>query len=210
MPRSLHRRAESRVAESIAAGDPKNTTKLLDLISTELENSDALPTMLEIRNKTGFVVTRRTRHFTYFTACMLNHDAEVVLAHFAASDNAHTLAGNRRDMAKAASVPARPADAADSDFDAAITNGENPGSPGVPIATSSGAPTPTEPSDTLEPSGPSNQDALFSAQTDGPDWFEHPVEAETFEDQPDPGTQEPDDGGSFENPLRRNGTCRRC
>lgn len=98
---------ESRVAESLADGHAKNTTKLFDKINDELDDVDSTPTHKEIRNKTGISITKRTRHFTYFTACMLNADAEVFLSHFAESDNARTLAGNRQALAAAATVPGR-------------------------------------------------------------------------------------------------------
>lgn len=110
---------ESRVAESLAEGDTKNTTKLFDKISDELDDADSTPTAREIRNKTGISVIKRTRHFTYFTACMLNADAEVFLSHFAESDNARTLAGNRRAIAAAAALPGRGA-----------TNGASAAQPG--------------------------------------------------------------------------------
>ncbi len=106
---------ESRVAESLAEGDSKNTTKLFEQISDELDEADATPTPKEIRNKTGISVTKRTRHFTYFTACMLNADAEVFLSHFAESDNARTLAGNRQAIAAAATVPDHTSSAAQAD-----------------------------------------------------------------------------------------------
>ncbi len=63
------------------------------------------PTPAEIREKTGVFVTRRTRHFTYLNACMLNDDAEIFMSHFAQSDNPRTQAGDRRAMADAATVP---------------------------------------------------------------------------------------------------------
>ncbi|MDQ0096215.1 HNH endonuclease [Paeniglutamicibacter psychrophenolicus] len=100
-------RIESRVAESLAEGYAKNTTKLFDKINDELDDADSAPTPREIRNKTGISITKRTRHFTYFTACMLNIDAEVFLSHFAESDNARTLAGNRQAIAAAATAPGR-------------------------------------------------------------------------------------------------------
>lgn len=181
------RGAESRVAESIGAGEPKNTKSLLDLISDELGRNDAPPTKQELRNKTGILVSKRTRHLTYFTACMLNEDAEIFLSHFAASDNARTLAGNRRAMAQAATIPSRPGVPA----------------PIVEAPEASGTagdqdPTPTDP---LNPADPTDQDPLFGTSSDGPDWFDRPSRAETFEDDSDLGEPDPDADGDLEDPT---------
>ena len=93
---------------SVAAGDAKNTTRLFDRISDELGLSAGGPRPRKSATRPASLVTKRTRHFTYFTACMLNSDAEVFLSHFAESDNARTLAGNRPAMAQAATIPGRP------------------------------------------------------------------------------------------------------
>ncbi|MGB9036150.1 MAG: HNH endonuclease, partial [Paeniglutamicibacter sp.] len=201
---------ESRVAESLAEGDARNTTKLFDKIGDELDGTSSAPTAKEIRNKTGIAVTKRTRHFTYFTACMLNSDAEVFLSHFAASDNARTLAGNRQALAQAAEAVAEGAAAnrtpatahaagangtietdgtgdADDAHDAIRTPAPHPAidtATKPPAGGSSGASgqhTPTDPDETT-----TAQDPLFpSPETaDGPDWFDHPAGAETFDDPP--------------------------
>ena len=180
---------ESRVAESLAEGDARNTTKLFDKIADELDDAESAPTAKEIRNKTGILITKRTRHFTYFTACMLNSDAEVVLSHFAESDNARTLAGNRQAMADAATAPGSTSapTSADGTDDGTDDGGENtaldatsctaPG-PDPTLATAAGStPVPaTDPKPTQEPLFPPPE------PVDGPDWFDHPPDAESFED----------------------------
>ena len=172
--------AESRVAASVAAGDAKNTTRLFDRISDELGLSAGVPTPAEIRNKTGIAVTKRTRHFTYFSACMLNSDAEVFLSHFAESDNARTLAGNRPAMAQAATVPGDPTPAGDTLSDDPVGTGDGaaPARPDTPPATDGG------------------QEALFPtpATADGPDWFDHPPGDATFDDRPPGGSPPPGPG----------------
>lgn len=224
---------ESRVAESLAEGDAKNTTRLFNKISDELDENDSTPTLKEIRNKTGFAITKRTRHFTYFTACMLNADAEVFLSHFAESDNARTLAGNRQAIAAAATVPsptsstgpstaqtgatpagntdhngagtadndAGTADEAKTSTDTAAktglaeADGASPTGIGVPPTRETPEPN-TEPAlgSTLVPAtdADSTQDSLFPPPdpADGPDWFDRPPDAETFDDPPplDTGT----------------------
>ena len=190
---------ESRVAESLAEGDTKNTTKLFEQISDELDEADATPTPKEIRNKTGISVTKRTRHFTYFTACMLNADAEVFLSHFSESDNARTLAGNRQAIAAAATVPEHTSSAAQAD---GRDNQEAGTAENTKISTETDTNTDTdavnatpenleshpEPAPGSSPAdGTDNnptQDSLFPPPeaSDGPDWFEHPATAETFDD----------------------------
>ncbi|WP_411733320.1 HNH endonuclease [Paeniglutamicibacter sp.] len=96
-------RLEEQVAESVAAGIPGATNRLLTALADELDNTaDPEPSPDEIRAKTGIFTTKRTRHYTWMSVCMLNADAEVFLSHFAASDNPRTLAGNREAMAAAA------------------------------------------------------------------------------------------------------------
>ncbi|GAA1861078.1 hypothetical protein GCM10009715_05680 [Paeniglutamicibacter psychrophenolicus] len=219
---------ESRVAQSLAEGDAKNTTKLFDKISDELDDADSTPTPKEIRNKAGISVTKRTRHFTYFTACMLNADAEVFLSHFAESDNARTLAGNRQAIAAAATLPGRglgtdrsttkadgtpsgstdhegtgTADGGDATSSTATDPGSDAGTNATPVEaddfspTANGTPsTPENPDSNPEPEpgsppipamGPDpTQDSLFPPPepADGPDWFDHPADAETFDDPP--------------------------
>ncbi|MFL4474424.1 HNH endonuclease [Paeniglutamicibacter sp. MACA_103] len=196
-------RAEARVAESVAAGDAKNTTQLFHLISDELDDTDAAPTPAEIRDKTGCHITKRTRHFTYFTACMLNLDAEVFLSHFAASDNARTLAGNRPALAAAAtnagSAPAKEASTsdeagidtdedADANADAHASHTEADGSDS-PVSPASRPTTPGPNPGSIPQTDPgSTQDSLFPPPADGPDWFDRPPDAETFDALPDSGT----------------------
>ncbi|MBV1779755.1 HNH endonuclease [Paeniglutamicibacter sp. ABSL32-1] len=173
--------AESRVAESVAAGVPKDTARLFNRISDALDDASDCPTPREIRNKTGIVVTKVTRHFTYFTACMLNIDAEVFLSHFAESDNARTLAGNRQAMAAAATVPGR---------EAARTGP----AAGVDADTAGGPEAERDPQSSPEPE-------LLPAPADGPDWFDHPPGAETLEDPPPQGGSDPEIGASSEGPT---------
>ncbi|MFJ6416021.1 HNH endonuclease signature motif containing protein [Paeniglutamicibacter sp. NPDC091659] len=103
--RDLALRVEEQVARSVAEDTPRETNKLFDAISDRLDAVESEPTQAEIREKTGIFVTRRTRHFTYLSACMLNDDAEIFMSHFAQSDNPRTQAGDRRAMADAATVP---------------------------------------------------------------------------------------------------------
>lgn len=89
-PGDLAARIEEKVAGSVAAGIPRDTSRLLAGIGDELDQSPEAgqpPSPKEIRERTGITVTKRTRHYTHFSACMLNADAEVFLAHFAAADN---------------------------------------------------------------------------------------------------------------------------
>lgn len=96
-------RLEEQVAESVAAGFPGATNRLLNALADELDNAtDQEPSPDEIRAKAGIFVTKRTRHYTWMSICMLNADAEVFYSHFAASGNPRTLAGNREAMATAA------------------------------------------------------------------------------------------------------------
>ncbi|MFL4475473.1 HNH endonuclease signature motif containing protein [Paeniglutamicibacter sp. MACA_103] len=96
-------RLEEEVAESVVAGIPSATNRLLNALADELDNTaEAEPTPEEIQAKAGILITKRTRHFTWMSLCMRNTDAEVFLAHFAASDNPRTLAGNREALATAA------------------------------------------------------------------------------------------------------------
>ncbi|GAA3324824.1 HNH endonuclease signature motif containing protein [Paeniglutamicibacter sulfureus] len=99
----LAARLEEQVAESVAAGIPLATNRLFTSLADELDNtSTPEPSPEDIRAKTGIFITKRTRHYTWMSVCMLNTDAEVFLSHFAASDNPRTLAGNREAMAAAA------------------------------------------------------------------------------------------------------------
>ena len=101
----LAARIEEQVAGSVATGVPQDTRRLFIALADELENTteaDQLPTPQEIQAKTGIFITKRTRHYTWMSLCLLNTDAEVFLAHFAASDNPRTLAGKRDAFAAAA------------------------------------------------------------------------------------------------------------
>jgi hypothetical protein len=192
--------AESRVAESIAAGVPKNTTKLFNLISDELDDTDTGPTPLEIRNKTGILVTKVTRHFTYFTACMLNIDAEVFLSHFAESDNARTLAGNRQAMAAASRVPGRTPSTLQGGSEG---DAETPAAVNVPtIVTGTDS---CSDGDREARPGPipesAPEPALFTFTADGPDWFDHPPNADPFDDPPPSGGPDPVSGAAADEPT---------
>ena len=169
-PRRLAERLEEQVAGSVAAGIPQATSQLFTAIGDELEDAatDKPPTPREIRAKTGIFITKRTKHYTYMSLCMLNADAEVFLAHFAASDNPRTLAGNRQALAAAAtglapatgsSTPSSTPSTGDTGNDADRAPAPKPGSAASP--------------------GP------------GPDWFDHPEVPETFGD-PDPPDTRPD------------------
>ena len=141
---SLAEHIEGRIADSVAAGIPTATNQLLTAIGDELDEAtgpEELPTPEEIRAKTGIFINKRTKHFTYLTACMLNADAEVFLSHFAHSDNPRTLAGNREALTASAT-------------------GMNP------------TDNPVNENGTSTPNG--------NGSTDGPDWFTHPENAETF------------------------------
>lgn len=99
----LGARIEEKVALSVAAGIPQDTRRLFTALADELDNAaEPEPSPEDIRAKTGIFITKRTRHYTWMSVCLLNADAEVFLSHFAASDNPRTLAGNRDAMAAAA------------------------------------------------------------------------------------------------------------
>ena len=96
---------EERVLDSLLTQGPAATAKLLKTVETELEYAPApIPTAEQLAAKTGFRLTRRTEHLTYFTLSMTNLDAELVLTHFALSDNPRTSAGNREDLASDAAA----------------------------------------------------------------------------------------------------------
>lgn len=178
------RQVESRVAQSLAEGIGRNTTRLFEQVAEELDETSDVPTPEEIRAKTGIFLARRTRHFTYFNACMLNLDAEVFLSHFAESDNPRTNAGNRRAMAEAATLPGA----------API-----PATPAEPVADPGGGNHTAQDPCTDVPGG---QDALFAAPGDGPDWFDRPANAEALDDSP-PGSAAATGavGSAFEGPT---------
>lgn len=176
-PGDLAARIEEKVAGSVAAGIPKDTSRLLAGIGDELDDSPDAgqpPSPAEIRERTGITVTKRTRHYTYMSACMRNADAEVFLSHFAAADNPRTLAGNRQGLAAAATgmSPTTGNGTGNADSTAAAT-GNGTGSPRTTTDGTGQAPGP-EPGTAMAP-------------LDGPDWFTRPEHAETFPD-PDPGS----------------------
>ena len=103
--KELARRIEDKVADSLFQQRPAETRKLIDAIGQRLEALESTPSAAEIRETTGIFITRRTRHFTYLNACLLNSDAEIFLSHFAQSDNPRTIAGNRQNLADTATQP---------------------------------------------------------------------------------------------------------
>ncbi|RAX45719.1 hypothetical protein DQ353_21005, partial [Arthrobacter sp. AQ5-05] len=176
-PEDLAARIEEKVAGSVAAGIPKDTARLLAGIGDELDQSpDAgAPSPEEIRERTGIVVTKRTRHYTHFSACMLNADAEVFLSHFAAADNPRTLAGNRQGLAASATGmnPAAGNGTGNAGTATADASGKGTGNPGK------------APDGQVPGPDPGTETAPAAAPPDGPDWFTRPANAETFPD-PDP------------------------
>ncbi|MGL3805005.1 hypothetical protein ACSYDW_02810 [Paeniglutamicibacter sp. R2-26] len=100
---------EEKVLDSLLTQGPAATAKLLKTVETELEDAPApTPTAEQLAAKTGFRLTRRTEHLTYFTLTMTNLDAELVLSHFALSDNPRTSAGNREGLASDAAAVGTP------------------------------------------------------------------------------------------------------
>ena len=172
----LAARIEEKVAESVAAGIPKDTGRLLSNIGDELEDSPdvAAPGPQEIRDRTGINITKRTRHFTHLSACLTNADAEIFLAFFAAADNPRTLAGNRRGPASEA------AEATEATGNAAATGTPSPNATGTGTGMTA----------TPDPGG-------AAPPPEGPDWFTRPANAETL---PNPGPGSPTDSGSPTDP----------
>lgn len=94
-PEQLSRTMETRVLESLRTQGPQAANKLIIAWHRSLEDQTGCePIDEEISSKTGIFLTRRTQHFSYFSLCMLNVDAEILLAHFANADNPRTEAGN--------------------------------------------------------------------------------------------------------------------
>ena len=92
---------ESEVRDSLRTQGPQATGKLITAWQNTLEEAATCePDPEVIGAKTGIFLTRRTEHFTYFSLCMLNVDAEIFLSHFANADNARTAAGNRANLAR--------------------------------------------------------------------------------------------------------------
>ncbi|MFJ6418277.1 HNH endonuclease [Paeniglutamicibacter sp. NPDC091659] len=99
-PAKLAASIEEQVLESLLTQGPAATSKVLNALNTELEEAPAAaPTSEELAAKTGFRLSRRTQHLTYFTLTMTNLDAELVMSHFALSDNPRTNVGNRENLA---------------------------------------------------------------------------------------------------------------
>ncbi len=99
---------ENQVLDSLRTQGPQATGKLVTAWQRSLEQSAPTePSAEEIDAKTGIVLTRRTEHFSYFSLCMLNREAEILLSHFAHADNARTAAGNRDDLARDAAAGAQ-------------------------------------------------------------------------------------------------------
>ena len=76
-PAKLAVSIEEKVLESLLTQGPAATTKLFNALNAELEDAPApAPTEEELEAKTGFRLSRRTQHLTYFTLTMTNLDAE--------------------------------------------------------------------------------------------------------------------------------------
>lgn len=105
---------QEKVRESLKTQGPQATGKLITAWQQSLEQSSpGEPTAEEISAKTGILLTRRTEHFSYFSLCMLNVEAEIFLSHFAAADNARTTAGNRDTLGRNAATGSNGAPASD-------------------------------------------------------------------------------------------------
>lgn len=99
-PAKLAATIEEQILESLLTQGPAATTKLINTVNAELEDAPApAPTEEELAAKTGFRLSRRTEHLTYFTLTMTNLEAELVMTHFALSDDPRTNAGNRENLA---------------------------------------------------------------------------------------------------------------
>ncbi|WP_181578177.1 HNH endonuclease signature motif containing protein [Arthrobacter sp. AQ5-05] len=96
---------EDQVLDSLRTQGPQATGKLVTSWQRSLEKTaPSEPSDEEIDAKTGIFLTRRTEHFSYFSMCVLNSQAEIFLSHFAHADNARTTAGNREDLARDAAA----------------------------------------------------------------------------------------------------------
>lgn len=102
-PAQLTGTMERQILESLRTQGPQATGKLITAWHRSMvEEHRGEPSAEEVGAKTGIFLTRRTEHFSYFSLCMLNLEAEVFLAHFANADNPRTAAGNRERLAQAA------------------------------------------------------------------------------------------------------------
>ena len=102
-PAQLTSTIERQILESLRTQGPQATGKLITAWHRSMdEEHRGEPSAEEVGAKTGIFLTRRTEHFSYFSLCMLNLEAEVFLAHFANADNPRTAAGNRERLAQAA------------------------------------------------------------------------------------------------------------
>jgi hypothetical protein len=96
---------EARVLESLRTQGPQSAGKLITAWQRSLEESaPGEPGDDEIAAKTGIFLTRHTEHFSYFSLCMLNVEAEILLSHFANADNPRTAAGSRETLARDAAT----------------------------------------------------------------------------------------------------------
>jgi hypothetical protein len=103
---SLATTIEKQALDSLHTQGPAATNKLIASWRASLEDTaSSEPSDEEIASKTGIFLTRRTEHFSYFSLCMLNIEAEVLLSHFANADNPRTAAGNREKLAQDATSP---------------------------------------------------------------------------------------------------------
>lgn len=104
-PAQLSSTMESQVLESLRTQGPQSAGKLITAWQRSMEESaPSEPDDDEIAAKTGIFLTRRTEHFSYFSLCMLNVEAEIFLSHFANADNPRTAAGNREALARDAAT----------------------------------------------------------------------------------------------------------
>ncbi|WP_411732145.1 DUF222 domain-containing protein [Paeniglutamicibacter sp.] len=107
-PAQLTSIMEAQVLESLHTQGPQAAGKLITAWQRSLEDSaPSEPGKEEISAKTGIFLTRRTEHFSYFSLCMLNVEAEIFLSHFANADNPRTAAGNRDNLAGDAATGSR-------------------------------------------------------------------------------------------------------
>ncbi len=184
------RGAESRVAESIAAGEPKNTRELLDLISDELETRRCC------RRPCRKSATRPASSSPSAPA------TSPISPHACSTKMPRSFLRTSRPRTTPAPWPATAAP-----WPKPPPSRPAPPTPPIPPMQPHRRSKPrinripTQPAP--EPQRPPNhlvhpiRTPLFGTSTDGPDWFDRPAQAETFEDRSDPGTPNPDDGGEL-------------
>ena len=96
-PGQLSHTMETQVLESLRTQGRQAANELITSWHRSLEDrASCEPGDEELSSKTGIFLTHRTEHFSYFSLCMLNVDAEILLTHFANVDNPCTDAGNRQ------------------------------------------------------------------------------------------------------------------